>query len=155
MEENLFFPENLEEGASPIEFHTEGIEFELPDESRISQWVAAVIQSENKTLQHITYIFCDDAYLLDLNEQYLNHDTLTDIITFHYSKLPQIEGDIFISIERVHENAQTYQVTFDQELYRVIIHGVLHLCGYSDKTPTDKALMTEKENKALLQLHIL
>ena len=106
-------------------------------------------------LQHITYIFCDDAYLLDLNEQYLNHDTLTDIITFHYSKLPQIEGDIFISIERVHENAQTYQVTFDQELYRVIIHGVLHLCGYSDKTPTDKALMTEKENKALLQLHIL
>jgi probable rRNA maturation factor len=153
MEQNLFFSENFEEGGAPIEFHTEDIEFELNDVIRISNWIIAVIQAEGKRLQHISYIFCSDNYLLDLNEQYLNHDTLTDIITFHYSKPPSIEGDIFISIERVRENAQIYRVAFEQELYRVIIHGVLHLCGYSDKTPADKARMTEKENEALLKLH--
>lgn len=155
MESNISFLENFEEGVAPIEFNTEDIEFELADAPRISKWVLSTIQAEGKKLQHISYIFCSDNYLLDLNEQYLNHDTLTDIITFHYSQPPSIEGDIFISIERVQENAQLYNVPFEQELYRVMIHGVLHLCGYEDKTPEDKAHMTEKENEAILKLHTM
>ncbi len=132
-----------------IEYNTEDIDFTLADASRVTSWISAIIEAEQKMLHHISYIFCSDDYLLDLNQQYLDHNTLTDIITFQYAKLPEIEGDIFISIDRVRENAATYKVTFEEELRRVIIHGVLHLCGYGDKTPEDKARMTEKENEAL------
>lgn len=155
MEENLFFLENFEEGVPPIEFHTEDIEFELQNAPRISEWIMSIIQAEGKKLQHVTYIFCNDEYLLELNKEYLQHDTLTDIITFPYSTSPTIEGDIFISIERVRENAQAYQVTFEEELYRIIIHGVLHLCGFGDKSAENKARMTEKEDEALQKLHLL
>jgi rRNA maturation RNase YbeY len=141
-----------DETEERIEFHSEDVDFELPDENRIRHWIETTIQAEGKNLQTITCIFCSDAYLLDLNLEYLHHDTLTDIITFQYSKLPDVEGDIFISIERVRENALTYEVRFEEELRRVIIHGVFHLCGYSDKTPEDKAQMTQKENEALRNL---
>lgn len=153
--EAFFSWDASDEIEEQIEFNTEAIDFTLPDDSLIRDWIIATIKTEGKTLQHISYIFCSDDYLLDLNQQYLDHDTLTDIITFQYGKLPDIEGDIFISIERVQENAQTFGVSFDEELRRVIIHGVLHLCGYGDKTPEDKARMTEKENEALRKWELL
>lgn len=143
------------ENEDQVEYNTEDIDFALADAPRITHWITSTIEAEGKTLQHISYIFCSDDYLLDLNQQYLDHDTLTDIITFQYAKLPEVEGDIFISIERVRENAATYQVPFEEELRRVIIHGVLHLCGYGDKTPTDKNRMTEKENEALQKWELL
>ncbi|MFN7115921.1 MAG: rRNA maturation RNase YbeY [Saprospiraceae bacterium] len=152
--EEFFTWDASEEIDAPIEYNTEDIEFTLTDANRITNWITTVIAAEGKVLQHISYIFCSDDYLLDLNQQYLDHDTLTDIITFQYSKLPDIEGDIFISIDRVKENAHTFGVTFEEELRRVIIHGVLHLCGYGDKTSLDKARMTEKENEALQMWHL-
>lgn len=134
---------------SGIRFFTEEVDFELEKEEAIRQWIANTIAREQKQLQLVNYIFCSDAYLHELNVEYLQHDTLTDIITFQYSQLPLIEGDIFISIERVRENAQAYAPSFEHELRRVIIHGALHLCGYGDKTPEEKEQMREKENEAL------
>ena len=97
----------------------------------------------------IQYIFCDDTFLAEMNQQYLQHDTLTDIITFNYNSGHYISGDIFISIDRIKENAATYKTTIEDELHRVMIHGILHLCGLNDKSPKDKKLMQEKENEAL------
>jgi probable rRNA maturation factor len=134
---------------SGIQFFTEDVDFELKEKEAIRQWIEKIIAGEDKQLQLINYIFCSDAYLHELNVEYLQHDTFTDIITFQYSDLPIIEGDIFISIERVRENAQAYAPSFEHELRRVMIHGALHLCGYGDKTPEEKKLMTEKENEAL------
>ncbi|MEE9348647.1 MAG: rRNA maturation RNase YbeY [Flavobacteriaceae bacterium] len=121
-------------------------EFKLNDEKGISQWITNTIQEENCTLEEVSYIFCDDAYLLEKNIKYLNHNTLTDIISFDYSVGKTISGDIFISIERVTENAKTYNVSFKDELQRVIIHGILHYCGYKDKNESDKKEMRKKEN---------
>lgn len=140
---------NAEELAEAIEFHSEDIDFSLEQADTLRQWVKRIIDQENKILEHISYIFCNDAYLYELNLQYLNHDTLTDIITFQYAKLPVVEGDIFISINRIRENAAQYEVTFDNELHRVMSHGVLHLCGYGDKKNEEKKRMTEKENGAI------
>ncbi len=141
-------PEEMED--EQIEFHTEDVDFELANPDLLKSWIHALIAAEQQALQHISFIFCSDDFLLDLNVQYLQHDTLTDIITFQYAKAPQpIEGDIFISIDRVRENAATFGVQFEEELHRVIAHGVLHLCGYGDKTPDEKARMTDKENEAL------
>lgn len=133
-----------------INFHSESIDFELTGEELISTWINKVIHSEKCRLIALSFIFCSDAYLHQINVEYLNHDTFTDVITFPYASPPDIEGDIFISVERVRENAQTYNVEFEQELRRVMIHGVLHLCGYSDKTPEEAARMKEKEDEALL-----
>jgi probable rRNA maturation factor len=133
-----------------INFHSESIDFELTGEEFISTWINKVIHSEKGRLIALNFIFCSDAYLHQINVEYLNHDTFTDVITFPYASPPDIEGDIFISVERVRENAQTYNVEFEQELRRVMIHGVLHLCGYSDKTPEEAARMREKEDEALL-----
>ena len=109
-----------------------------------------MISRENCTLKHLNYIFCSDEYLLDLNKQYLNHKTLTDVITFDSSEEPTvIEGDIFISIERVQSNAKELSQTEDEELHRVIIHGVLHLLGYTDKTKSGQILMRKKEDAYL------
>ncbi len=150
--EELF---SWEKGETPVEFYSEDVDFELPDAPLITQWIANIIQIEQKKLQHISFIFCSDSYLHDLNVQYLDHDTFTDIITFYYSQPPNIEGDIFISIDRIQENAQKFGVSFDEELRRVMIHGVLHLCGYGDKTPAEKKQMTIKENEALQQFSLL
>ena len=135
----------------PIQFHTQDISFNLPHKTKLRKWIENVVQSNgNRTLKGIQYVFCSDAFLLTLNKDYLHHDTFTDIITFDNSDhVNEIEADIFISIERIRENAVKWQVPVDQELNRVMIHGVLHLLGFNDKTKEDKVLMREKENECL------
>ncbi len=118
----------------------------LKNKLKIKSWVNFIVKAEGKTAGDITYIFCNDEYLGGMNEKYLKHDTLTDIITFDYSEKEKLSGDIFISIERVKENAGIYTTTFDAELGRVMAHGVLHLVGYKDKTPEDKKMMRSKED---------
>lgn len=113
---------------------------------KITRWIKETITSEGKTLGDISFIFCSDTYLLEVNKQYLNHDYFTDIITFDYVEGNLISGDIFISCDRVKENAAEFKTGFDNELFRIIIHGVLHLLGYKDKSKKDKLLMTEKED---------
>lgn len=119
-----------------------------------SGWIERVIKSENKKLEEISYIFCNDDYLLDINEKYLNHDTYTDIISFDYSVGNILQGDIYISTERVKENSDEYSVSFEEELRRVIIHGVLHLCGYRDKTEDETRIMRGKEEEKLKLFHV-
>lgn len=127
-------------------------DFKLDNETELSRWISGVISSEGFKHDEISYVFCDDKYLHKLNVEFLNHDTLTDIISFDYSVGKIIQGDIFISIDRVEDNAKDFGVSFEEELKRVIIHGVLHYCGYKDKTDSDKRLMREKENHYLEQL---
>ncbi len=136
-----------------ISFNYEN-EFELQKEDQIATWISAVILSENKKEGDINYIFCDDEYLLNLNEQYLDHDTLTDIISFDYSVGNELHGDIFISTERVRENAQDFNVAFEEELKRVLVHGVLHYCGYKDKSVEDEQLMRSKEDEKIKLFHV-
>jgi len=131
-----------------IEFYSE-TDFNIEDTKALSHWISEIILHENHELGDLTYVFCDDAYLHKLNVQFLNHDTLTDIISFDNSLGKQIHGEIYISVERVRENAGTYQVAFLEELHRVIIHGVLHFCGYKDKTKKQQETMSCKENEAL------
>ena len=131
-----------------IEFYSE-TDFKIEDTKALSHWISEIILHENHELGDLTYVFCDDAYLHKLNLQFLNHDTLTDIISFDNSLGKQIHGEIYISVERVKENAGTYQVAFLDELHRVIIHGVLHFCGYKDKTKKQQETMSRKENEAL------
>ncbi len=134
----------------PILFFEEDIKFTLKDKKHIRQWIYDTIVKEEKSLENLNFIFCSDAYLLDINIQYLKHHTFTDIITFDNSeKKNSISGDIFISIERIKENAKAYETTFVNELHRVIIHGTLHLLDYTDKTKEAKILMTHKENEYL------
>jgi len=133
-----------------IEFFAQDIPFKLPHPSKTRRWIQEVIQREGHSLNHLNFIFCSDAYLLEMNQQYLNHNTLTDIITFDNSEEEgSIEGDIFISVERVRENAASIGVSFDDELHRVIIHGVLHLLGYPDKSAAEKTRMRKKEDACL------
>ncbi|QRE61606.1 rRNA maturation RNase YbeY [Flavobacterium psychrophilum] len=136
-----------------ISFNYE-IDFEIQEETSYTNWVSSVILSENKSEGEINYIFCDDNYLLEINQQYLNHDTLTDIISFDYSLGDEIHGDIYISIERVRENADDFKVPFEEELKRVMIHGVLHYCGYKDKSDADELLMRSKEDEKLKLFHV-
>ena len=138
-----------------INFFVEEIDFKLKNKKDLRNWIEQTIVAENHTLKEINFIFCNDAYLLKINQEYLQHDTYTDIITFDNSEIEkEIVSDIFISVERVAENALTYQITTLQELYRVMIHGTLHLLGYKDKSPGDKKRMTEKENFYLEKLTI-
>lgn len=136
-----------------ISFHYE-TQFELPNEAQIEKWISKVIASENKNEGEINYIFCDDEYLHKLNVEFLNHDTLTDIISFDNSLGNELHGDIFISVERVADNANDFKVSFDDELRRVMIHGVLHYCGFKDKTDADQEQMTAKENEKLQMFHV-
>lgn len=129
-------------------------DFELVNEQAFSNWISEVITSESKKEGEINYVFCDDNYLLEINQQYLNHDTLTDIISFDYSVGNELHGDIFISIERVKENAVDFNVSFDNELKRVMIHGVLHYCGYKDKSEEDERLMRSKEEEKMKLFHV-
>jgi len=123
--------------------------FQLENENLISNWISKVIIAEGFKEDEINYIFCDDNYLHKLNVEFLNHDTLTDIISFDYSVGKTIQGDIFISIERVKDNANDFKVAFLEELHRVIVHGVLHYCGYKDKSSEDAKAMRQKENDYL------
>src|SRR5471030_1971918 len=130
-----------------IHFFGEGITYKLKHKTALRQWITQTIQAEGFKLKELTYIFCSDSYLLQINQQYLNHDTYTDIITFDSSDIEKvIVGDIFISIERIRENAAKFKITETDELHRVIIHGALHLLGYKDKTPVTKQKMTLKED---------
>ena len=136
-----------------ISFNYE-IDFELPNESQISKWLSNVILSENKKEGDINYIFCFDEYLLEINQQYLDHDTLTDIISFDYCVGNELHGDIFISVERVRENASDFDVKFEEELLRVMAHGILHYCGYKDKSEDDEKLMRQKEEDKIQLFHV-
>lgn len=136
-----------------INFNYE-LDFKLENETAYENWISNVILSEDKKGGEISYIFCDDDYLLEINKEYLNHDTLTDIISFDYCVGNEINGDIFISIERVQENALEYNVSFLEELRRVMIHGVLHYCGYKDKSPQDENLMRQKEDEKTAMFHV-
>ena len=127
-------------------------EFKLDNEIELSSWIQKCINSKNKILGEISYVFCDDKYLLNINKEYLNHDTYTDIISFDYCEDNIISGDIFISIERIRENSIEYKNTFDDELHRVMIHGILHYLGYKDKTEVQKQEMRSEENNCLEQL---
>ncbi len=133
-----------------INYFFEDIDFSLKSQRKISKWISKVVAMEDKEILGLNYIFCSDQYLLELNQQYLQHQTFTDIITFDHSEdNNMLEGDIFISIDRVIENAKNFDVTFEHELKRVIIHGVLHLIGYKDKSKTDQKIIREKENNYL------
>ena len=123
--------------------------FNLKDEKRLEDWISKVILKQKCEEGEINYIFCDDEYLLKLNVEFLQHDTLTDIISFDNSLGKLINGDVFISIERVKENAKEYNVTFEEELHRVMIHGILHYMGLKDKSADEKMIMRKEENKAL------
>ena len=135
----------------PIHFFYEDTSFKLQQPRKISAWIKKVIARENNTLQELNYIFCSDKYLHEINLTYLDHDTYTDIITFDLDerKSSAIEGEIYISVDRVKENAEIYQKPFEQELHRVIIHGVLHLLGYRDKTDGEQKEMRKKEEACL------
>ena len=134
-----------------INLFAEDTDFKTKEKQKISQLIADKIKSEGfKRVGELNFIFSSDAYLLEINKQYLNHDTFTDIVTFDSSEEEDtIAGDIFISIERIQDNAEKFKVAERDELHRVVIHGVLHLCGYHDKKAEDKKRMTEKEDEYL------
>ncbi|WP_127845996.1 rRNA maturation RNase YbeY [Psychroflexus aestuariivivens] len=136
-----------------IDFYSTN-DFSFNNESNYKKALQEVIESENFELESLTYIFCTDEYLLEINRDFLNHDTLTDIITFDYSEDQKISAEIYISTERVAENAKTYEVGFEQELQRVMVHGVLHCCGYKDKTENERQLMRAKENEKIKLFHV-
>ncbi|MFD2892214.1 rRNA maturation RNase YbeY [Flavobacterium chuncheonense] len=136
-----------------ISFNYE-LDFNLPDEDAYEVWVSNIVSSENKDLGEINYIFCNDDYLHKINVEYLDHDTLTDIISFDYTEGDLIQGDIFISIERVRDNANDFNVAFEEELKRVMAHGVLHYCGYKDKSEADADLMRKKEDEKIKMFHV-
>ena len=129
-------------------------DFELENEAQYEDWISRIIESEGFDEGEINYIFCDDEYLHKINVEYLNHDTLTDIISFDYTVGNLIQGDIFVSVERVKDNANDFNVSFDEELKRVLSHGVLHYCGYKDKSPEDEALMRSKEEEKMQMFHV-
>ena len=136
-----------------INFNYE-LDFKLEEETIYSDWISNVISSEMRSEGEINYIFCDDDYLVEINQQYLDHDTLTDIISFDYSIGKELHGDVYISIERVRENAVDFKVPFEEELKRVLIHGVLHYCGYKDKSEEDEKLMRQKEEEKMKMFHV-
>ena len=136
-----------------IEFFHEG-DFRLSSQEDYSHWISRVIKSEKAFLGNINYIFCEDEYLLKINQKHLNHSTLTDIITFDYSKGEVIGGDIFISTERVNDNADIFNKTFQEELLRVMAHGMLHLLGYNDKTKDEVIMMRNKEEEKIELFHV-
>ena len=136
-----------------INFYSEN-NFVLEGEEVYRKWIELVIFSEGKRLGEVSYIFCDDDYLLDINQRFLNHDTFTDIISFDDSLGNLLNGDIYISTERVSENAHEYNEDFETELKRVLIHGILHYCGYKDKSEEDSALMRKKESEKIKMFHV-
>lgn len=129
-------------------------DFELENEAQYEDWISRIIESEGFDEGEINYIFCDDEYLHKINVEYLDHDTLTDIISFDYTVGNLIQGDIFVSVERVQDNANDFNVSFEEELKRVLSHGVLHYCGYKDKSPEDEALMRFKEEEKMQMFHV-
>ena len=132
-----------------IRFSSQSGDFELAEPEKVRRWLSEVVKRRKKSVGNINYLFCDDEYLLQVNRQYLDHDTYTDIITFDYVAGGLVSGDILISVERVGENAHQFDVSFEQELHRVVVHGVLHLLGQGDKSPAEAAEMRRQEEEAL------
>ncbi|AFL80719.1 metalloprotein, YbeY/UPF0054 family [Aequorivita sublithincola DSM 14238] len=137
-----------------IDFNFE-TDFELINLSELQKWIAEIIISEGCELGDILYVFCDDEFLHKLNVEFLNHDTLTDILSFDSRVGKQINGEIYISVERVADNAKDFKTDFEDELHRVMIHGILHFCGFKDKGTDDEILMRKKEDEALQKLPVL
>lgn len=136
-----------------INFYSEN-NFSIQEESLYESWLKKVISSEGKKTGEISFIFCDDEYLLNINREYLDHDTYTDIISFDNTVGNILNGDIFISSERVTENAEAFVVPFEEELRRVMVHGILHFCGYSDKSEKEKGQMRKKEEEKMEMFHV-
>jgi rRNA maturation RNase YbeY len=136
----------------PILFTKSDVKFRFAKTIELRNWILYALKKEGFTAGNVQFIFCSDKYLLELNRQYLHHDTLTDIISFDYREGKKVSGDIFISVDRIKENAEKFNVPFYTELHRVIIHGIMHLCGYKDKDKKSKLLMTEKEDFYLRRL---
>ena len=134
-----------------ITFNSE-TSFTLKNQNKLVKWIGDVVSSEGFQVGEINYIFCDDSYLNKINQEFLNHDTFTDIISFDYTLGKEVGGDIFISIERVLENAEKFNEVFENELHRVMIHGILHFMGYKDKTKKEKTLMRTKEDEKIFIL---
>ncbi|MCQ2273712.1 MAG: rRNA maturation RNase YbeY [Bacteroidales bacterium] len=132
-----------------IYFSSENTNFDLKGKMKVKKWITDIIKAQGQKVGDISYVFCDDDYLIQVNREYLDHDTYTDIITFDYVEGKIVSGDILISVDRVKENAQLFNTTFEQELHRVIIHGILHLLGQADKSDEDAAMMRKKEEAAL------
>ncbi len=132
-----------------IFYTTENVKLPKLEKRKTNAWIKSVAAKYDKKIGEIAYIFCDDAKILEVNKTYLQHDYFTDIITFDYCEGAVLNGDIFISLDTVRTNAQEFGVTFENELHRILIHGILHLCGQEDKTPEARLEMTRKENEAL------
>lgn len=137
--------------ASPVHFQNLNISFHLPAKRAIKQWICSIVEKEGLSVGEISIAFCDDEYLLQVNRDFLQHDYYTDIITFQNPDIQGVSGDIVISVERVKENAKQLGLPFKDELHRVIIHGVLHLCGYKDKTSAQEKAMRAKEDQCLMK----
>lgn len=133
----------------PINYQCQDIKFVLKEKRKVSKWINDVIKLHQKKLGNVSYIFCSNQYILELNQQYLNHNYFTDIITFDYCSDNKVEGDIFISVDTVLDNSHRFKTNFNDELLRVIIHGVLHLVGFSDKTAKQQKQMRVLEDEAL------
>jgi rRNA maturation RNase YbeY len=133
---------------SNISFHSVGT-FSLKTEAAFTLCIKAIAEEESREVGDISFVFCDDNYLLKINNEFLDHDTYTDIITFDYSAGNELISEIYVSVDRVEENAKKYKQTFENEIHRVMIHGVLHLCGYKDKLTEEKQIMRDKENHYL------
>ena len=135
-----------------IHFHTMDVDYALRHKNALKRWIKDCVLAENRTIKSVQVIFCSDGYLLEINRQFLQHDDYTDIITFDYGTKASISGDIFISLERVFDNASQFQQRTEVELYRVVIHGFMHLCGYKDKSKSDEKTMRAKEDACLKKL---
>lgn len=138
-----------------ITFHSEGVDFPAIDKKRVADWIRSVAKEYGKKTGEIAYLFCNDNKILAVNQQFLGHDYYTDIITFDYSEEDCLSGDIFVSIDTVRSNADLYRVSYQEELHRVVIHGILHLCGMKDESEQEKEEMREAENRALEKLTFL
>ena len=128
--------------------------YSIKEETKYTEWFNKIITSESKSAGDLVFILTDDEEILKVNQDYLSHDYFTDIITFEYNTNDEVSGDVFISLDRIKENAKTYKVTFEEELRRVMVHGVLHLLGYNDKTEKEKAEMRSLENQNLKMFHV-
>lgn len=130
-------------------FFCEDVDQPPIEKLRIKRWIKKIVEVETFQLGDVSIIFCSDSFLLEMNQSYLNHDFFTDIITFDYTENKRVSGDLFLSIDRVKENAEKFHIQTKEELYRVIIHGILHLVGYKDKSLSEKSRMKEKEDECL------
>jgi len=138
--------------SAGISFLTHNVSFRLKNKSALIDWLNNVAKREKKKIFHLQYVFCSDAEILRINKSFLKHDYYTDIITFDYTQSIDLQGEIYVSLDTVQSNSNKLNVSFNEELNRVLVHGLLHLCGYKDKSKADKLLMRSKEDEALLLL---